>query len=362
MDIKKTPLYGEHKTLKAKFGPFGGWDMPISYSGIIDEHNWTRSSASIFDICHMGEFIINGPKVSLELNRIVTMNTEKQPVGSCKYGFMLNETGGIIDDLIVYRLEEDKFMMVVNAATTEKDFNNLKKNLPGEINLEDISAKTAKIDIQGPLSRNIIKNVLPVDVSDLGYYTFKTCEFLGQKNIISRTGYTGELGFEIYIDVEKACQLWNLLLEDNRVKPAGLGARDTLRLEMAYPLYGHELDDNISPLEAGLKMFVDFETDFIAKDKLIEKKTKGLEKSLVCFKVSGRRSPRAGYKIFKNDEEIGLVTSGSFSPSLGCGIGLGYVLREYKKTQEPVVIGDERVKLKAQIVKRPFYKEGSLKK
>jgi aminomethyltransferase len=362
MDIKKTPLYEEHKALKAKFGPFGGWDMPISYSGIIGEHNWTRSSASIFDICHMGEFIISGPKASSELNRIVTMNTERQPVGSCKYGFMLNEAGGIIDDLIVYRLENNKFMMVVNAATTEKDFNNLKENLAAEINLEDISAKTAKIDIQGPLSRRIIKDALSIDVSELNYYTFKIYDFLGQKNIISRTGYTGELGFEIYVDAKKARQLWNLLLEDKRVKPAGLGARDTLRLEMAYPLYGHELDDNISPLEAGLKMFVDFETDFIAKDELLKMKEKGLEKSLVCFKVSGRRSPRAGYKIFKNDEEIGRVTSGSFSPSLGCGIGLGYILRGYKNLQEPIILGDEKVSLEAQIVKRPFYKKGSLKK
>jgi aminomethyltransferase len=362
VDIKNTPLFEEHKKLKAQFGPFGGWNMPISYSGIIQEHNWTRNSACIFDICHMGEFIINGPQAAEALNKIVTMNVESSPLKSCKYGFMLNETGGVIDDLIVYKIEADKFMMVVNAATTDKDFKNLKKHLPEKIDLKDISNNIAKIDIQGPLSRDIIKDVLSVDVSPLEYYTFSFYDFLGQKNIISRTGYTGELGFEIYIEVDKAVELWNKLLADERIRPAGLGARDTLRLEMSYPLYGHELNDETSPLEAGLKMFVDLKKDFIAKDKLLESQQEGLKKCLVCFKVNSRRAPRNGYKILKDSSEIGIVTSGSFSPSLGFGIGMGFVAPEYKEAGTDIILTDSKVQLEAQIVKRPFYKNGSLKR
>ena len=362
MDIKKTPLFEEHKKLEAKFGPFGGWDMPISYSGIIQEHNWTRKSACIFDICHMGEFIISGPKAAEALNKIVTMNVEEIPLKSCKYGFMLNETGGVIDDLIVYKIEADKFMMVVNAATTDKDLENLKKHLPESISLENISDNIAKIDLQGPLSREIIQDVLSVDVSSLEYYTFSSYNFLGQENIISRTGYTGELGFEIYVEVDKAVELWGKLLSDERVKPAGLGARDTLRLEMSYPLYGHELDDNTGPLEAGLKMFVDLEKDFIAKDMLLKSQQEGLKKRLVCFKVNSRRAPRNGYKILKDNNEIGAVTSGSFSPSLGYGIGMGYITPEYKDAGTQIKLTDSKVQLEAEIIKRPFYKDGSLKK
>jgi aminomethyltransferase len=362
MEIKKTPLYEEHKKLGAKFGPFGGWDMPISYSGIIQEHNWTRNSASVFDICHMGEFIISGPGASQALNKIVTMNVEEAPLKSCKYGFMLNKGGGVIDDLIVYRIEADKFMMVVNAATTDKDFENLRKHFPADVKLDNISDKIAKIDLQGPLSREIIKDVLAVDVSSLEYYTFDTYNFLDQVNIISRTGYTGELGFEIYVEVEKAVLLWNKLLADKRVEPAGLGARDTLRLEMSYPLYGHELDDATTPLEAGLKMFVDFNKEFIAKGKLVEQQEAGLKKRLVCFKLNSRRAPRNGYKILKGEKEIGLVTSGSFSPSLGCGIGMGFVSPDYKEVGTIFSLSDLKVNLEAEVVKRPFYKQGSLKK
>ncbi len=362
MDIKKTPLFEEHRKLNAKFGPFGGWDMPISYSGIIQEHNWTRNSACVFDICHMGEFIISGPKAAEALNKIVTMNVEKALLKSCKYGFMLNDAGGAIDDLIVYKVEVDKFMMVVNAATIDKDFENLKKYLPQNVNLNNISGEVAKIDLQGPLSGEIIKDVLSVDVSPLDYYTFSSYNFLGRENIISRTGYTGELGFEIYVEVDKAVELWNKLLSDERVKPAGLGARDTLRLEMSYPLYGHELNDETSPLEAGLKIFVDLEKDFIAKDVLLKEQREGLKKRLVCFKVNSRRAPRNGFKILKDNKEIGLVTSGSFSPSLGCGIGMGYVSPEYKDTGTLITLTDSKVQLEAEVIRRPFYKAGSLKK
>ncbi|MCK4519000.1 MAG: glycine cleavage system aminomethyltransferase GcvT, partial [Candidatus Omnitrophica bacterium] len=347
MNLKTTPLHSQHIKLGAKFAPFGGWDMPISYSGIIDEHNWTRKSACLFDICHMGEFIISGTGDAL--NKIVTMNIEEMPAKTCRYGFMLNEKGGVIDDLIVYKISADKYMIVVNAATKDDDFSNLKKHLPEDINLEDISDKTAKIDLQGPLSRDILKKIISSDIEKLSYYTFSYFDVLGGSSIISRTGYTGELGYEIYISSDKAIELWNILLKDERVKPGGLGARDTLRLEMSYPLYGHELDDKTSPLEAGLGIFVDLDKEFVGKDVLVKQKEEGLLKRLVCFKVDSRRAPRNGYKILSGDKEIGEVTSGSFSPSLKRGIGMGYVEADYRTAGTKVTLGDGRVKIKAEI-------------
>ncbi|MCK5306331.1 MAG: glycine cleavage system aminomethyltransferase GcvT [Candidatus Omnitrophica bacterium] len=362
MNLKTTPLHSQSEKLGAKFAPFGGWDMPISYSGIIDEHNWTRKSACLFDICHMGEFIISGAGAGDALNKIVTMNIEEIPVKACRYGFMLNENGGIIDDLIVYKIDNNKFMMVVNAATKDIDLTNLKKHLPEDISLEDISDKTAKIDLQGPLSRDILKEIISADIEKLTYYTFSYFDVLGENSIVSRTGYTGELGYEIYISAGKAVELWDTLLKDKRVKPGGLGARDTLRLEMSYPLYGHELDNSTSPLEAGLGIFVDLDKEFIGKDVLVKQKEEGLLKRLVCFKVDSRRAPRNGYKILSGDKEIGVVSSGSFSPSLKRGIGMGYVEADYRTAGTKVTLGDGRVKIKAEIIKRPFYKEGSLRK
>ena len=360
--LKQTPLFKLHDDLSAKFAPFGGWLMPIQYEGIIAEHNWTRESASLFDICHMGEFIIHGDAIGSGLDNIVTFNVSTLPLGSCKYGFMLNKEGGIIDDLIVYRLEQEKFMLVVNAATRCKDFNHIKSNLSTEATLDDISDHTAKLDLQGPVSRDVMTGFLGPNILALKYFSFLELTILNKKAIVSRTGYTGELGFEIYIDSEQALELWNRLLKSEKVRPAGLGARDTLRLEMGLPLYGQDISEDTTPLEAGLDRFVDFKKDFIGKDILLEQREQGLNKKLVSFISDTRRSPRHDDKIIAEKKEVGQVTSGSFSPSLGFGIGMGYVENGYDWLGLKIAVKNYRSELAAQITDKPFYKSGSARK
>ncbi len=359
MDGYKTPLYERHLQLKAKIAPFAGWLMPIQYTSILEEHRWTRTQCSLFDTCHMGEILISGSLNESGLDKVVTMNLKDLPIGRCAYGFMLNERGGIIDDLIVYKLAEDKWMLVVNAGPLEKDVAHLKKHI--KTGLKNVSSETAKLDLQGPFSREILKQwVTSKGLDKLKYYHFSHFPLLGKQTLISRTGYTGELGFEFYVPASKAEDLWELFLSDKRVKPAGLGARDTLRLEMGYPLYGQDLTEDTTPLEAGLSRFVDFNKDFIGKDALLKQKKVGITKRLVGFVADTRRAPRHGYKIWADNQEVGLITSGSFAPSLGKGIGMGYVNTEYAKAGQQIVIGDGRVEIKAVIAKRPFYKGGSL--
>jgi aminomethyltransferase len=360
-DLKKTPLADEHKRLGAKLAPFGGWLMPIQYDGIIAEHDWTRKSCSLFDICHMGEFIIHGAPGKSGLNKIVTINLDNMAPGTCHYGFMLNEKGGIIDDLVTYRVEQEKWMLVVNAATTDKDQAHIKRHLSKDCRFENASERLGKLDLQGPLSRDILIGLIGAGINELKYYRFGLFSLLGDENIISRTGYTGELGYEIYISSEKIIEAWKRLLKNEKIKPAGLGARDTLRLEMGYPLYGQDIDEDITPLEAGLEYFIDFDKEFIGKDALLKKKDKGLTKKLIYFITDSRRAPRHGYKIYSGNKQIGDVSSGSFSPSLSCGIGMGYVETGFEKAGSKIIIKDERVEIPAAITDKPFYKKGSLK-
>jgi len=360
--LKQTPLFQLHKDLGAKFASFGGWLMPIQYDGIIAEHNWARKSAALFDICHMGELIIYGNAKSCGLENIITSNISTMPLGSCRYGFILNENGGIIDDLIIYRLEQEKYMLVVNAATKDKDFEHIKKNLSAGIVLEDISDHTAKLDLQGPLSRDILTNFLGPDILGLKYYHFAEVTILSRPAIVSRTGYTGELGFEIYIDIEQATELWNMLLKNREVRPAGLGARDTLRLEMGFPLYGQDISEETTPLEAGLDSFIDFSKFFLGKDTLLKQRKEGLSRRLISFISDTRRSPRRNDKIISEKREVGAVTSGSFSPSLGAGIGMGYVENGYDWLGLKIVVKSERAELLAQVTDKPFYKSGSARR
>jgi aminomethyltransferase len=357
--LKQTPLYNYHKDSGAKLGPFGGWIMPIQYEGIVAEHNWTRQYASLFDICHMGEFVIRASPKALERDNIFSSNLVSMPIGNCKYGFMLNQEGGIIDDLVVYRLQEDKWMVVVNAATKDKDFLHIDSNSYSEIIIEDISAQTAKLDLQGPFSRDVLKQFVGHEIDSLQYYKCGKFKILNHDSIISRTGYTGELGFEIYLDAQDAVEIWRFLLQDKRSKPAGLGARDTLRLEMGYPLYGQDIDHKTTPIEAGLESFVDFDKDFIGKDALLSQRKVGLEKKLISFISDTRRSPRHGDKIYSEETEIGLVSSGSFSPSLGFGIGMGYVENGYDWIGAHISIRNERSELSAKITDKPFYRKGT---
>ena len=361
MKLKETFLIEEHRKLNAKLGAFGGWLMPIQYEGIIAEHNHTRSSVSLFDICHMGEFIIKGDPEKTGLNNIITSNLNKMKTGECHYGFILNDEGKILDDVITYKIREDEWMLVVNAATTDQDAQHIKKNLSSSTSFEDISERTGKLDLQGPDSREALRSLAGDGINNLKYYSFSFFDLLGEKVLISRTGYTGELGYEIYISSKNIKNLWNTLLKNDKIKPAGLGARDTLRLEVCMPLYGQDIDNSITPLEAGFDKFVDFNKNFIGKEKLIEKKEKGVARKLAFFKTESRRAPRHNFKIYDKDNEIGTVTSGSFSPSLLCGIGMGYIDVDTNKIGSKITLKDDNVSIDAIITGRPFYKEGSVK-
>ena len=358
--LQKTPLYDEHLALKARMVAFGGWKMPVQYEGIIKEHGHTRNAVSIFDISHMGEFIIEGDYAESGLDAIVTMPLVDLPVGSCRYGCILNEQGGVIDDLIVFRTEERKWFIVVNGSTTQKDKAHFQKYLKKETVFKDVSLQTGKIDIQGPLSINVLSSFV-ADVEKLDYYTCDHFDLLGERVLISRTGYTGELGYEIYFPWNKTKDLWRELIKHDNVRPAGLGARDILRVEMGYSLYGHELGEDISPLESGLNRFISFEKDFIGKSALLKQKEEGPKKKIVGISSANRRAPRQDQKIYlTSGEEIGVMTSGTFSPSLNKGIGLGFVAAQHANQDTAVLFGDLKSKSAGTISSRAFYKGGSL--
>ncbi len=356
----KTPLYETHLALGAKMAPFGGWIMPIQYQGILLEHAHTRQAVSLFDICHMGEFMLQADAVSSGFDRLVTQSIAAMPNGVCRYGFMLNENGGVLDDLIVYRINQDSWMLVVNAATITADFAHLKKNLLSGYSLENVSDKMAKLDLQGPQSLDVLKGIFGPGVEKLGYYTFAEFKIFNQQScIVSRSGYTGELGYEVYVANDYVVRLWELLLKDERVRPAGLGCRDTLRLEMGYPLYGQDLDADHTPVAAGFEKFVDFSKGFIGRDVLLKELKKGSAEHLIYFQADSRRSPRHGFDILKQDHPVGRVTSGSFSPSLGVGIGMGYV-RADCPAGEQLLVKQGTVEIAVKVVKRPFLKKTSL--
>ncbi len=359
--LQKTPLYDNHTSLDARIVEFGGWAMPVQYDGILAEYKQTRTHTALFDISHMGEFIMEGDCVEIGLDRLVTSAIADMPIKSCRYGAMLNEQGGVLDDLIVFRIEKEKWFIVVNASTTEKDAQHIQKHLKPGTTFQDVSLKTGKIDIQGPLAREVLSPLAP-GIEKLNFYTFDHFDLLGQHVLISRTGYTGELGYEIYFPWEHTPELWQKLLEHKHVKPAGLGARDLLRLEVGYSLYGHELDENTSVLESGLNRFIDFKKNFFGKESLLKQKESGLKRKLIGFIADSRRSPRQGHKIYsESQDEIGEVTSGSFSPHLQKGIGLGFVLTEEGIRDKKIFFGNDKNKIPAIITPKIFYKNGSLK-
>jgi aminomethyltransferase len=359
--LQQTPLYSQHLALKAKMVPFAGWLMPLQYEGIIAEYAATRQKAGFFDTSHMGEFLIEGDHHRSGLDRIVTCRIADMPLNTCRYGMMLNDRGGIIDDLTVYRLDQAKWFIVVNAAGIPAKAEHFGKNLASDAVFRDISDATGKVDLQGPLSREVLKELAP-GIERLEYFTSGYFELLKENTLISRTGYTGELGYEIYFPAEKIKDLWQEILKNDKVKPAGLGVRDLLRLEMGYSLYGQDLAETINPLEAGLGRFVDFEKDFIGRDALLIEREKGPVRKMVGLISESRRSPRCHYKIYSTDSRpIGEVTSGIFSPALEKGIGMGYVAKEYSENGINIFFGDEKITTPGQIIKRPFYKKGSLK-
>jgi len=360
-ELKTTPLVRQHEELKALMAPFGGWLMPIQYAGIIAEHKWCREQAALFDICHMGEFLFRGDIEASGLEDVFTFSVKGIPVGRSRYGFLLNDGGGVIDDLIVFRLAEDEVMIVVNAATIANDFAVIQSRLkPGHL-LNDITSATGKLDVQGPLARDVLVEQFGPEIAKIPFFKFIKTNILGVEALVSRTGYTGELGYEIFIDSGKVQELWERLLKDPRVSPAGLGSRDLLRLEVGYSLYGSDLDEETSPVAAELLAFVNLEKTFVGREALVKEQQVGPQKVKVAFKVSSRRSPRHHYQILSQGEEVGSVTSGAFSPMLGCGIGLGYVKPEVAKLGTTLVIKHDRVEMEATVVELPFYSGGSLR-
>jgi len=361
--LRETPLIGRHREQKALLAPFGGWNMPIQYEGgILAEHRWCREKAALFDICHMGEFLYRGDIVGGGLEDLFTFSVASIPEGRSRYGFLLNEHGGVIDDLIVFRLARDEAMIVVNAATAANDFGVIGTRLKAGAQFSDISNATGKLDPQGPLSRDVVTDLLGRNISSIPYFRFITTDILGSKAIVSRTGYTGELGYEIFLPLEKTVDLWDKLLKDPRIKPAGLGARDLLRLEVGYSLYGNDLDETITPLEAGLGGFVNFDSEFIGKDALLRQRSTGLKRSKVSFRVGSRRSPRHNYGIWSGDRNVGITTSGGFSPMLGCGIGIGLVSPDATTVGTELDIRHENIRMPATACELPFYRGGSVRK
>jgi len=359
--LKTTPLLDFHRRLGARLAPFGGWLMPIQYEGILAEHRWCRESAALFDTCHMGEFIFRGDLGAAGIGSLFSFRLDTIPIGRCRYGFLLHEDGGIVDDLTVYRTDSDGVMIVVNAGPAESDFEAIRAGLPPGACLEDRTLSTGKLDIQGPRSREVLVGVLGREVADIPFFGFRRMHLLGSDGIVSRTGYTGELGYEIYLEGDRVAELWRALLEDGRVKPAGLGSRDLLRLEMGYSLYGNDLDETTTPLEAGLERFVDFTRDFVGRDALLRQRSEGVRRLRAAFRVSSRRAPRHGYEIVGRGTRVGTVTSGAFSPMLGCGIGMGYVSPESAHPGTPLEIRSEGVAMDATVVELPFYRDGSLR-
>ena len=359
---KRTPLYEEHKNLGATIIDFGGWDMPVYYTNVIDEHNAARNAAALFDICHMGEIMIEGKQAFDLLQKTMSRDIGKLKEGKMALAVMCNEKGGILDDLTIYKFSEEKYMVVVNASNIEKDFNWIRKvneeNKFGTV-VKDITEKTAKLDFQGPNAVEVLQQLVDFDLSEIEFYGFKEGKIDGVDAIVSRSGYTCEDGFEIYFSWGVAKQVWNKILEvgkDSGIKPAGLGARDTLRLECAMNLYGNEMDESKTPLQARYCWVVDFEKDFIGKKNLLKQKEEGVKEKLVGFEMLEGGIARHGYKIFKDGKEVGFVTSGTLGPTLKKAIGLCYIITKLSEAETEIEVEIRERKYKAKIVKLPFYK------
>lgn len=365
MDEKllETPLAAEHRRLGARMVPFAGWLMPVQYGeGILAEHHHCRQQAALFDICHMGEFRIRGAAAAADLDRILARAVVDQPIGSCRYNFSLNERGGVRDDLIVYRLAADEFYLVVNAGPRLSDAGWIRGRLSAGTSFSDESDVTAKLDVQGPAAAAVLSRLGLAVAALPRYYHFQQTTLAGLPVLLSRTGYTGELGFELYFSAEAAVELWRLLLADPAVKPAGLGARDTLRLEMGYPLYGHEMDESTTPVEAGFGAMLKLPQprEFIGGAVLRDPVAGRPQRRLIGLRLDSKRAARAGAPIMIGDQQVGTVTSGAVAPSLDIAVAMGYV-----QTASPLQPGARveldtgRLRLPAVVSALPFYGAGS---
>lgn len=362
--MKNTALTHIHEALGAKLVPFAGYNMPVSYEGINIEHDTVRNAVGVFDVSHMGEFLIEGPNALALIQKVTSNDAAKLVDGQAQYSCFPNDKGGIVDDLIVYRLKEDKWLLVVNASNIDKDWEWINSHNTMGASLRNLSEDYSLLAIQGPKAIEAMQSLTSEDLNAIKFYTFKVGDFAGIEHvIISATGYTGSGGFEIYCKNSEVEQVWNEVLKagaDFGIKPIGLAARDTLRLEMGYCLYGNDIDDSTSPLEAGLGWITKFTKEFVNSENLRKEKERGVEKKLIAFELNERGVPRQGYDIVDgNGHQIGNVTSGTMSPSLGKGIGLGYVPNIFKDPGTQIHIQIRKNAVPATIVKLPFYKKQS---
>lgn len=361
--LKRTPLYEEHKRLNGRIVPFAGFEMPVQFSSIIDEHITVRTKVGIFDVSHMGEIWIRGKEALNLVQKVSSNNAEKLSIGQIHYAGLLTEKGTFVDDMLVHKIEDNVFLLVVNASNVEKDFDFIKENSKGfDVLVENKSDETAQIAIQGPLAIEVVSKIVKgCDLSQVKYYWFTYGDVLGEKCIVARTGYTGEDGFEIYISPANAPKLWRELLEKGEeygIKPIGLGARDTLRLEACMALYGNDIDDTTTVLEADLSWILKFDKpcDFNGRDVLLKQKEEGIKRKLVAFELLEQGIPRHLMECYSEEGKIGFVTSGTMAPYLKKPIGMAYLSINYAETGKNFFVDIRGKKIKAQVVNKPFYK------
>ncbi|MBP8984353.1 MAG: glycine cleavage system aminomethyltransferase GcvT [Syntrophobacterales bacterium] len=361
--MQRTPLYDRHLKLGARMIDFGGWEMPVQYTTVIDEHRATREAAGLFDTCHMGEIDVTGPGSYAFLQRVLSRDLAGMTDGRMRLSLLTDHRGGIIDDLTVYRLGDDRYRLVTNAVTKDKDLIWLRRVVQQEgfsgVEIMDVTDRTGKLDLQGPRSAEILQSLVADSLSGLKFYDFIETEILGLGAVVSRSGYTGEDGFEVYVPAEAVGKVWDKILEAGTplgLKPAGLGARDTLRLEAGMMLYGNEMNESVTPFEVVYGWATDLKKDFIGSEALRKQKGQGIRRKLTGFELTGRGIARHGYAVFKNGRAIGEVTSGTFSPTLQKAIGMAFVPVEHSEpgTQVDIRIRDNRAE--AHVVPLPFYK------
>ncbi|SFZ91517.1 aminomethyltransferase [Flaviramulus basaltis] len=359
--MKNTALTTTHKALGAKIVPFAGYNMPVQYEGVNIEHETVRKAVGMFDVSHMGEFLIEGEHALELIQKISSNDASKLTIGKAQYSCLPNDDGGIVDDLIIYKLKEEQYLLVVNAGNIEKDWNWITSKNDVGANMRDLSEDYSLLAIQGPKAIEAMQSLTSHDLSEIKFYNFVVGDFAGiDYVIISATGYTGSGGFEIYCKNSEVKQIWDKVLEagaDFGIKPIGLAARDTLRLEMGYCLYGNDIDDTTSPIEAGLGWITKFTKDFTNSEALKAEKEHGSQRKLIAFELDERGIPRHGYDIVDgNGKTIGVVTSGTMSPSLGKGIGLGYVPTVFAEVNSKINIQIRKNAVPATVIKLPFYK------
>ncbi|MED4204387.1 glycine cleavage system aminomethyltransferase GcvT [Neobacillus mesonae] len=363
-ELKRTPLFEVYKEYGGKTIDFGGWELPVQFSSIKEEHEAVRTKAGLFDVSHMGEIEVKGSDSLNYLQKMMTNDISKVKNGAAQYTAMCYETGGTIDDLLVYKLEDEHYLLVVNASNIEKDYEWLERHLEGDVTLTNLSDTTAQVALQGPLAEKVLQKLTATDLSGIGFFKFQQdARINGKKALVSRTGYTGEDGFEVYCQANEVVEIWKDILESGKeegVLPCGLGARDTLRFEANLALYGQELSAEISPLEAGIGFAVKLnkEADFIGKDALVKQKENGIPRKIVGIEMIDRGIPRHGYPVYKGEELIGEVTTGTQSPTLKKNIGLALISSEHAVLNDELEVEIRGKRLKVKVVPTPFYKRG----